>query len=113
MPSLLARRRAAAASKTGADLSLGSGDGGGSANSATSRKDSGSSLFNLKPLSLYKVPDTLTSAAICANYNIYLSQRPEKAEVDAVRSVRRYASRTAVCFQHGRQGGQQRCMSIG
>ena len=65
MPSLLARTRAGYPSKTGADLSLGSGDGGGSANSATSRKDSGSSLFNLKPLSLYKVPDTLTSGNLC------------------------------------------------
>lgn len=49
--------------------------------------DAQEALFNLRPLSLYKVPDTLTSAAICANYAIYLSQRPEKAEVDAVRSV--------------------------
>lgn len=48
---------------------------------------SSASLYNLKPLSLFKVPDTLTSATICANYNIYLSQRPEKAEVDGVRSV--------------------------
>jgi hypothetical protein len=43
--------------------------------------------FNVSPLQVFKVPDTLTTQAISANYAIFVSQRPETAEVDAVRSV--------------------------
>jgi dihydroorotase-like cyclic amidohydrolase len=43
--------------------------------------------FNVSPLQVFKVPDTLTTAAISANYTIYISQRPESAEIDAVRAV--------------------------
>ena len=43
--------------------------------------------FNVAPLQVFKVPDTLTTQAISANYTIFVSQRPETAEVDAVRSV--------------------------
>ena len=43
--------------------------------------------FNIAPLQVFKVPDTLTTTAISANYTIYLSQRPESAEVNAVRAI--------------------------
>jgi hypothetical protein len=78
-------------------------NGGSSSSNNTTRSKSDSSMescsrdssgsfgeapgFNIAPLQVFKVPDTLTTTAISANYTIYLSQRPESAEVNAVRAI--------------------------
>ena len=104
-PSILARRQAAAAAAAAASVvpattgkptsHKGSIHGtsdenlevGTTRSKASTRKNKLKPFLNLQPLSLYKVPDTLTTSAICANYTIYLSQRGENAELDAVRNV--------------------------